>query len=188
MQKHKDDFLKQVQLLHRQRDHEQNLQQILATRALAAQVENTGTSSNSFLNVGSTGLIFPITTLMDIPSRAFVGRDDILAQMQKRFNACPDTSSSEAVCVALHGMGGIGKTSIARRYCEMWKMEYDAIFWLRAESDLELADSYCLIAMKLGFSVVDRSRAIEMARDWLERTGKSCFTPVEGINTDAWCR
>src|SRR5271169_4783919 len=34
--------------------------------------------------------------------------------------------------IAIHGLGGIGKTQMALEYCYRYRAEYDYIFWLHA--------------------------------------------------------
>ncbi|KAM0666628.1 hypothetical protein ACQRIU_004483 [Beauveria bassiana] len=60
-------------------------------------------------------------------------------------------SSPSFRSVALHGLGGIGKSTIAARYIErkFEENEYDAIFWVNAERTASLRQSFTDIALRL---------------------------------------
>lgn len=60
----------------------------------------------------------------------FVGREQELSQIRKVF-----TSGSPAVF--LHGVGGIGKSEVAKKYAETFANEYDAVLFLRYVDSLE---------------------------------------------------
>lgn len=64
----------------------------------------------------------------------FIGRQNELKEIQNAF-------SSGKRAVFLHGIGGIGKSEIAKKYAEIHKHEYDAIlFWRYDDSLKELFD------------------------------------------------
>jgi hypothetical protein len=85
-------------------------------------------------------------------------------------------SRGELKSFALCGLGGIGKTEIAIEYALTHKERYDAVFWVNADSESKLANSFNNIAIELGLSedadagnqVVSRDRVIE----WLTRPSK----------------
>ncbi|KAF1738933.1 hypothetical protein CRV24_000862 [Beauveria bassiana] len=60
-------------------------------------------------------------------------------------------SSPSFRSVALHGLGGIGKSTIAARYIErkFEENEYDAIFWVHSERTASLRQSFTDIALRL---------------------------------------
>ena len=62
-------------------------------------------------------------------STTFYGREDILAHIHEKF-------SSDERIVFLKGMGGIGKSEIAKQYAKRYKKEYDAIVWMRYDGSL----------------------------------------------------
>ncbi|MGI6249975.1 MAG: tetratricopeptide repeat protein [Anaerolineaceae bacterium] len=68
----------------------------------------------------------------------FTGRKEILSQMENSLkpvgkNPCP---------IALCGMGAVGKTQIALAYALNNGYLYDAIWWVNAENELALLNSY----------------------------------------------
>jgi hypothetical protein len=91
-------------------------------------------------------------------------------------------------CVVLSGLGGSGKTQAALEYTYEYGCAYDAMFWLRAESVMELNRSFDLIARKLKLPTHellgpgtsrkwtdydDSAQAVELAREWLEGTSNT---------------
>lgn len=52
------------------------------------------------------------------------------------------TVTASAATVALHGMGGVGKTQLALKYCEDFKDEYAGVWWFRA-GNLDLLEQEC---------------------------------------------
>lgn len=72
--------------------------------------------------------------LWDVPYRQnpiFTGRKDILAALHTHFI---DSKTSDTVIQALNGIGGMGKTQVAIEYAYYYQQEYQAVFWVRADS------------------------------------------------------
>ena len=63
-------------------------------------------------------------------STNFYGRDDVLDNIHEKFSA-------EERIVFLKGMGGIGKSEIAKQYVKRYKNEYAAIVWMRYDGSLK---------------------------------------------------
>jgi hypothetical protein len=86
-----------------------------------------------------------------IPSKKisyFIGRIDVLAKMHDCLSASGDELFPRAV--VLQGMGGIGKTQLALRYCEQVQKHYDFIFWANADTRSALNTSFSSFARTLG--------------------------------------
>ena len=90
----------------------------------------------------------------------FSGREDMLAQIQQALIAPlqePDNDSSSSIAEAVQplnvyclcGPGGMGKTSIANEFVHRYKNEFDAVFWVVADEETKLFDSFREIALKL---------------------------------------
>ncbi|KAK0651087.1 P-loop containing nucleoside triphosphate hydrolase protein [Cercophora newfieldiana] len=104
----------------------------------------------------------------------------------------PGTFESGGIaCCVIHGLAGMGKTQTALEYTYRYESRYDAIFWIRSETQAELSACYAAVACKLGLqesnspAAADSDRNIEVARDWLGRTRKRwllVFDNVEQID------
>ena len=72
-------------------------------------------------------------------SANFCGREDILTSIHEKF-------SSDERIVFLKGMGGIGKSEIAKQYIHRYKKEYDSVVWMRYTGSLLhlIADDHAL--------------------------------------------
>lgn len=64
-----------------------------------------------------------------LPPEQFVGREEELAEIHRQL-------SSGSGRVLLHGMGGLGKTTLARAYAARFAHAYDTVLWLNVRQDL----------------------------------------------------
>jgi serine/threonine protein kinase/tetratricopeptide (TPR) repeat protein len=89
----------------------------------------------------------------------FSGREDLLERISDSLNA-----PRPLAVVALHGLGGVGKTQLALEYAYRRADAYRLVAWIRAEH----AD-YCGIGAALGLpDTPDLRQRIEHVRSWLE--------------------
>jgi len=97
----------------------------------------------------------------EMKNPSFVGRDDVLLQIDKVL--LPSVSEGREVGLksfALCGIGGIGKTQIAINYGLSRQERFDAIFFVQAENQEKIAESFGQIAVKLG--LVDATDAADL--------------------------
>ncbi len=116
----------------------------------------------------------------------FVARDDVLGMIDDALdggNGSEDTSRVRYV--ALHGIGGIGKTSTAAQY---WKTKgdiYEAKFWVRADHPKKLVEDYGRIAVALGLLEEDQTQDTAYNRkvmmDWLENPARTSDEPQQSL-------
>jgi len=102
----------------------------------------------------------------------FTGREEVLREIQEQFSG-KDSSS----VVALHGLGGIGKTLVAIEYAYQHSKEYKLVWWLRAEENSLLLADFAELARSLGLpegESKDREKialavkhCLEQNEDWL---------------------
>src|SRR5262249_8856692 len=83
-----------------------------------------------------TDIAFPgrVFAVSNIPIRVpthFMGRDDALAAIE----AALKRYEGRVAITALHGLRGIGKTTLAAAYAERHRGDYRATWWIRAETD-----------------------------------------------------
>lgn len=75
----------------------------------------------------------------------FTGRDDILTRLSTRL-AVADTT---VLPVALHGMGGVGKTQIAAEYIYRHLNDYDVVWWVQAAQPVQVRAALSELARQL---------------------------------------
>jgi hypothetical protein len=83
----------------------------------------------------------------DLPfsrNHSFHHREHLLSRLEDALS--PGTASLTLKSVGLHGLGGIGKTQLAAEYAYRHTDAYDAIFWLKAETEARLRESVCAYA------------------------------------------
>jgi hypothetical protein len=104
----------------------------------------------------------------------FWSRDDALQAVE----AClkPESPPRSLLSFTLFGMGGVGKSEIAVQYARKHLQHYNAIFWVRADTDLSLRQSCLDIARKLRLSggddqaSGDAATTVTTVRSWLMET------------------
>jgi hypothetical protein len=86
-------------------------------------------------------------TLWNVPYQRnpfFTGREDVLSQLHQTLHT--ETRVALSHPQGISGLGGIGKTQTALEYAYRYRAEYDAIFWVRAESVTALTSSLVELA------------------------------------------
>ena len=71
---------------------------------------------------------------MPLENRLFTGRDDLLAAMHAALSAEESGGVRTAALTqaAVHGLGGVGKTSLARAYVARHGGDYAGVWWITA--------------------------------------------------------
>jgi hypothetical protein len=98
---------------------------------------------------------------------SFTGRNEILEKLRDQL-----ASSSQAVVLplALHGLGGVGKTQVALEYAWRYMADYDVVWWVSAEQRELVNPTLADLATKLGIRVGDSvTEAAQAAREMLRR-------------------
>jgi tetratricopeptide (TPR) repeat protein len=75
----------------------------------------------------------------------FTGRKDLLLALRSQLSA----GFAALVPIALHGLGGVGKTQIAIEYVYRFKSDYDLICWISGEVPMQMRSSLAEIAPDL---------------------------------------
>ena len=100
----------------------------------------------------------------------FTGRDDILGTLYRQLHDSRTAAISQTQ--AISGLGGIGKTQTAVEYAYRYRDDYRYVFWIRADTELELANSYVALAQTLNLPLKDaenQDETVRYVRLWLSR-------------------
>ena len=112
----------------------------------------------------------------------FVQRPDIMQNIEDHLLPVPESQQSVLV---LQGMGGMGKSQMAREYAWAHKHDYSAVFWVNATSESILKNEIAGIAQRLGLNhVLDISnrvpkdeasidKAISAVHEWFNQDGNT---------------
>ena len=104
-----------------------------------------------------------------------IGREDELKRVADILDPQKDILQSKSL--ALYGMGGVGKTSIARHYANSARGRYDAIFWISADNMTKMTQNFLEIAQKLELvpenrKTEDAVAAMAKVKSWLVETSE----------------
>jgi tetratricopeptide (TPR) repeat protein len=89
----------------------------------------------------------PPAGALELPprNRNFTGRLDLLARMRSRL-----AGGGPSPAVALHGMGGVGKTQLAAEYARRHQDDYRNAWWIPAEDATLINQNLAELAERLG--------------------------------------
>ncbi|NER83485.1 MAG: tetratricopeptide repeat protein, partial [Leptolyngbya sp. SIO1D8] len=100
----------------------------------------------------------------------FTGREAVLQTLHQQLNQ--DCVAALSQIQAISGLGGIGKTQTAAEYAYRYRDEYDAVFWVQADTTLELINGFVVIAQLLDLPQKDASKqddVVQAVNLWLKR-------------------
>ena len=98
----------------------------------------------------------------------FTGREEILRVLHDRLTASQPVALTQAS--ALSGLGGVGKTQVAIEYAYRYAAEYQAIFWLGAETSESLMAGLQQIANQLQLperQATEQPQMVAAVQQWL---------------------
>jgi len=115
----------------------------------------------------------PLEVIENVPyprNPYFTGRDTILQNLHKALNK--DSATAITQGHAIFGLGGIGKTQTAVEYTYRYRSEYRYIFWVRAETEIELQKGFIEIAKLLDLPekvATNPADTVQAVKYWLEQ-------------------
>jgi hypothetical protein len=117
----------------------------------------------------------PTVLLPSIRTSRFFDRVDVIQKIEDHFNQINNEGSFRSL--AIHGLGGVGKSTVALRYAEnkLQRGELDALFWVHSEKIVSIRQSFTDIAMRLklpGARPDDHEENHALVQKWLQHTGK----------------
>jgi tetratricopeptide (TPR) repeat protein len=90
----------------------------------------------------------------NIPIRVpthFMGRDEALLDIE----AALKRDQGRVAITALHGLRGVGKTTLAAAYADRHRGDYQATWWIRAQTEASMRADLVALGIRLGWVGVD---------------------------------
>lgn len=111
------------------------------------------------------------------PVPGFTGREDLLAGINKALWHRGGTAAltNDATPAAVKGLGGVGKSVLAREYAWRARERYHGVWWVRAETEQTLIDDLIDLGSRLIPNlkeVQERDRALHLALDAIGGAGE----------------
>ncbi|KAF2802152.1 uncharacterized protein BDZ99DRAFT_210624 [Mytilinidion resinicola] len=108
-------------------------------------------------------------------SDVFYGREDLLLEIKQSLHPKPSqpkpSNQSLPNTVWLSGLGGVGKTEIAREYAFRWSSDYKVVLWINAKSESTILRSFAVIAVLLGILQpnveLNPRHGLRLTQNWL---------------------
>jgi tetratricopeptide (TPR) repeat protein len=95
----------------------------------------------------------------------FTGRDQVLEDLHRTLTEGSPAALTQVAAIA--GLGGIGKTQTAVEYAYRHRADYNAVFWVRAESDSSTTSGFLEIAGILNLDAKDAQESVQAVMRWL---------------------
>ncbi|KAI0433436.1 hypothetical protein F5Y09DRAFT_298923 [Xylaria sp. FL1042] len=123
------------------------------------------------------------TVVLPAQNIRFYGRTDVIKRIndELKFFEAPEAIKT----TVLHGLGGIGKTEIARSYAYHVKAFCDAIFWVSCESSMSLQEGFTAAAMRLQLSGADAQeyrKNINLVINWFGTTSQRWLLILNNVD------
>ena len=80
----------------------------------------------------------------------FTGRTSILERLRDQLRG--DTRAGRRLPQVLYGLGGVGKTQVAREYAHRFRADYELVWWVEAEQPDRVVSSLAELAAELGLA------------------------------------
>ncbi|MFE2534212.1 FxSxx-COOH system tetratricopeptide repeat protein [Streptomyces sp. NPDC059371] len=103
--------------------------------------------------------------LPDLPPRVFVGREEALSDLAAAMEQC-----SKAITQTVHGLGGVGKTTLALHYAHAHRGSYRLVWWIRADTPEQIVTDLASLTTRIQGDATGRTAAedAEWAIGWLQ--------------------
>jgi len=104
-----------------------------------------------------------------VPTRnaSFTGRNEVLERLHDQLIGA---STAVVLPVALHGLGGVGKTQVAQEYAHRFMADYDLVWWVPSEQRDLINPNLAELAQQLGIRPADSTtETSDLVREALRR-------------------
>lgn len=172
-----------------QRDSQQRLARIEAIgqwvdveASASAQSQLLSMNREVLRTVQSPSFLHSPSTYHELPfirSTKFYGRVPELQSLWENLQPKDGENSQALRQSSIYGLGGVGKTQLALEFTYKYSSMYDAIFWIEAESQIQLAESFSRHALALGIiheSIQNVAQIRDALKRWLYRKSRQGTT------------
>jgi hypothetical protein len=97
--------------------------------------------------VAFPGKVFAVSNIPIRVPEHFLGRDDTLAAIETALARY----EGRVAITAVHGLRGVGKTTLAAVYADRHRGDYRATWWLRAQTEITLRADLVGLGIRLGW-------------------------------------
>jgi tetratricopeptide (TPR) repeat protein len=97
------------------------------------------------------GKLFAVSNIPIRVPEHFMGRDDAL----EAIDAALKRYEGRVAITALHGLRGVGKTTLAATYAERHRSDYRATWWIRAQTEPTMRADLVALGVRLGWVMAD---------------------------------
>ncbi|KAI9765919.1 MAG: hypothetical protein M1840_007060 [Geoglossum simile] len=115
----------------------------------------------------------------------FFGRVDEVSRVKEVLD--PQESKDKLRVMAIHGLGGVGKTQLALHYANTSLRSYEIIAWIPSETQIKMTQALSAFAKKLGLPTGDKvengCQASLKVRDWLNTSGRQFLLIFDNVDT-----
>jgi tetratricopeptide (TPR) repeat protein len=109
--------------------------------------------------VAFPGRVFAVSNIAIRVPAHFMGREDSLAEIA----AALARYDGRVAITALHGLRGVGKTTLAAAYAERHRADYRATWWIRAQSADGMRADLAGLGVRLGWVTADEKEEPALA-------------------------
>jgi tetratricopeptide (TPR) repeat protein len=115
------------------------------------------------------GALPPIWNVPQMRNPNFTGREQILNDLHAALNS----GAPESWLQALTGLGGKGKTTLAREFAYRHQADYDLVWWVHADESASITMDYDRLAALLGLPKMDSpDQTVNAVKRWLGQNRK----------------
>ncbi|PVH86783.1 NB-ARC and TPR domain protein [Cadophora sp. DSE1049] len=166
--RHIDEVLSRIEMLSKFAERSSQ-----ASRTSSVQAQPLLSPSLKQLSLSVKQAKLPCVVLPAIRTSRYFDRVNVGQKIEVHFNKVGTEQSFRSL--AIHGLGGVGKSIVALRYAEnkLRKGELDALFWVHSEKLVSIKQSFTDIALRLKLPDArqgDHDENLALVLNWLQQT------------------
>ena len=118
----------------------------------------------------------------------FYERESELIELHKALDPQEDSSSGLKM-MAIHGLGGVGKTQLAPNYANTSLEKFDVILWVSAETQIKMTQTLSNFAKNVGLhpskndELDDDAQAAQKVKDWFNALKISFLIVFDNVDS-----